>query len=163
MELKDAIDFLDQKAPDPKQGLPDEVFYFISRMTPLPNVDLLIQDEKGRTLLAWRDDQHAGTGWHVPGGIVRFKEKLETRIKKVAENEIGRRVEFNPVPIAVTEMIIKRDVRGHFIALLYKCFMPGSFVPDNGKLTEKDPGFLRWHEGCPENILRCHAVYKKFM
>lgn len=30
---------------DPCQGLPEEVFLFVSRVTPMINVDLLIQDE----------------------------------------------------------------------------------------------------------------------
>ncbi len=36
---------------DSKQGIPTDLFYFVSRMTPLVNVDLLIRDEGGRTLL----------------------------------------------------------------------------------------------------------------
>ena len=75
-------------------GLPDEVFYYISRTTPLVNVDLLIKDENGRTLLSWRNDRYAGKGWHVPGGIVRFKETLETRVQKVAEIEVGVNISF---------------------------------------------------------------------
>jgi hypothetical protein len=85
LNLTDAISVLVKRVPDPSRGLPEEIFYYISRTTPLINVDLLIKDEKGRTLLSWRDDAYAGKGWHVPGGIVRFKESLETRIRRVAE------------------------------------------------------------------------------
>ena len=35
-----------------KAGLPDEVFTYISTVTPLVNVDLLIRNDKGETLLA---------------------------------------------------------------------------------------------------------------
>ena len=56
MSIADAIDVLDRSVTDPGLGLPDEVFYYISRTTPLVNVDLLIKDEIGRVLLAWRDD-----------------------------------------------------------------------------------------------------------
>ena len=55
-------------------------------------IDMLVQhikDENERTLLSWRDDQFTGSGWHVPGGIVRFKETMEARLGKVAETEIG--------------------------------------------------------------------------
>ncbi|MDB4264988.1 hypothetical protein N9893_02880, partial [bacterium] len=89
MVLKEAITSLDRSIQNATEGLPDEVFYFVSRTTPLVNVDLLIKDEDGRTLLAWRDDLYSGTGWHVPGGIVRFKETFESRVLKVAEIEIG--------------------------------------------------------------------------
>ena len=34
-------------------GLPEELFLFVSRVTPLVNVDLLIQDDQKHTLLTW--------------------------------------------------------------------------------------------------------------
>ena len=36
----DAIRILDDLAGDPRTGLPEDLFLFISRMTPLVNVDL---------------------------------------------------------------------------------------------------------------------------
>ena len=74
MNFTDAIAFLEKEVPNPSAGLPDELFYYISKTTPLVNVDLLIKDENGRILLAWREDPIAGIGWHIPGGIIRFKE-----------------------------------------------------------------------------------------
>lgn len=160
MDINDAIEIISKEVQDPKKGLPQEIFYFISRVTPMVNVDLLIKDEKGRVLLAWRDDKHAGKGWHIPGGIVRFKENFETRIKKVAESEIGVEVKFDPNPITVSQMINdKCDVRGHFISFLYKCSLSSSFVPKNKELKESDPGFLKWHETCPDNLLEFHKIY----
>src|SRR4030042_2731238 len=79
LNIAEAIAALDRQVPNPSAGLPEELFLYISRTTPLVNVDLLIKDENGRTLLAWRDDQYSGKGWHVPGGIGRFKEPLERR------------------------------------------------------------------------------------
>ncbi len=164
MEIKKAIEFFDKSIPDPKAGLPDEVFYYISRITPMINVDLLIKDEFNRTLLSWRDDKYAGKGWHVPGGIIRFKETFETRIKKVAESEIGVKVEFDSNPIAINQIINEeRDIRGHFISILYKCSLPSTFVPKNKGLKETDPGFLKWHETCPDNLLKFHEIYRKYL
>lgn len=162
MNITDAIAVLDRGVPEPSKGLPDEVFYYISRTTPLVNVDLLIKDEQGRTLLAWRDDQYSGRGWHLPGGIVRFKESLETRVQKVAETEIGTEVEFDPVPIAVNQHIHhEREIRSHFVSILYKCFLSGTFVPDNKGLSAADAGYLMWHDLCPGDLLECHEVYRK--
>jgi colanic acid biosynthesis protein WcaH len=164
MNINEAINFLDECVPNPKEGLPDEIFYYISRTTPLINVDLLIKDEKGRSLLGWRDDQYTGRGWHVPGGIIRFKENAETRIKKVAEIEIGAQVRFDPNPIAINEIIKKEGkIRGHFISLLYKCSLLSTFVPENRGLTETDPGFLKWHDKCPDNLLSWHEIYRKYL
>ena len=163
MEIKDAIKILEEYAADPSKGLPDEVFFYISRTTPLINVDLLIKDENGRTLLIWRDDEFAGKGWHIPGGIIRYKEKIETRIQKVAETEIGASVQFDPIPLEVIQMINSHKTRGHFISLLFKCHIPGSFVPDNKGLKENDRGYVKWHDSCPADFLKCQGLYKKYM
>ena len=160
MTLADAVAVLDDAIADPTQGLPDEVFYFISRTTPLINVDLLIKDDKGRTLLAWRADQFCGCGWPLPGRIIRLKETIEQRIQKVAEREIGRQVEYDPSPIKLTEMIHhERGDRSHFISLLFACRAPSSFEPKNQGLTKDDPGFLKWHDSCPDNLIDYHKIH----
>ncbi|MFA6280892.1 MAG: NUDIX domain-containing protein [Candidatus Omnitrophota bacterium] len=164
MNITKAIAVLSKKAPKPELGLPQELFYYISKTTPLVNVDLLIKDERGRILLAWRDDEHCGKGWHVPGGIVRFKETIEARIKKVAKTEIGTSISFEKVPLAIIQLIHPElKVRSHFISILYKCFVSGKFVPKNEGLSEKDPGYLKWHDNCPKNILKFHKLYRKYM
>jgi ADP-ribose pyrophosphatase YjhB (NUDIX family) len=163
MNINETIEYLDKCAPDPKRGLPDEIFYFVSRMTPLINVDLLIKDEKGRSLLAWRDDQYAGKGWHLPGGIIRFKETIKKRLEKVAETEIGVKVKFESGPIAINEIIIRPKTRGHFISFLYKCHLSGNYIPENKGLKETDAGYLKWHAACPNNLLKLQNIYKKFL
>lgn len=164
MNITDAIAVLDRQVPDPSLGLPDKVFYYISRTTPLVNVDLLIKDENGRTLLSWRNDRYSGEGWHVPGGIVRFKETLEARVEKVAEYEIGTAIQFDPKPFAINQMIHQeRDIRGHFISLLYKCFLTSTFTPKNEGLSVGDGGYLLWHERCPEDLLHPHEIYRKYI
>jgi colanic acid biosynthesis protein WcaH len=163
MNIHEAIELLNKQILNPSMGLPEEVFLFISRITPMVNVDLLIKDENRRTLLSWRDDQFAGTGWHLPGGIVRFKEKLEKRVLKVAETEIGATVEYDPVPLAFNQVICDYDMRGHFISILYKCFLSGKYVPKNRGLTEKDKGYLKWHDSCPANLIKVHKIYRNYI
>jgi colanic acid biosynthesis protein WcaH len=165
MNVTEAINTLNQLVPDPSNGLPEELFYYISKTTPLINVDLLIKDEKNRTLLSWRDDPYCGKGWHIPGGIIRVKEKFETRIKIVAKNEIGIPLEYNPIPIAVNELIDPEcEIRGHFISFLFQCFLSSSFVPENKGRCISDAGYLKWHEGCPPDILKYHEkIYRSFL
>jgi colanic acid biosynthesis protein WcaH len=164
LNTSNAIATLVKRVPNPSKGLPDEVFYYISRTTPLVNVDLLIKDEKGRTLLSWRDDKYAGKGWHVPGGIVRFKETLETRVRKVAKTEIGTIVSFDPIPMAINQLIHSEpSIRSHFISILYKCFLPGTFIPQNKGLSAEDRGYLLWHDRCPANLIKVHANYRKYI
>jgi colanic acid biosynthesis protein WcaH len=163
VNITEAIEILEKQIKNPLVGLPDEIFYFISKLTPMVNVDLLIKDEKGRTLLAWRDDQFSKQGWHLPGGIIRFKETVETRVKKVAETEIGAEVNFDSIPIAFNEIICDHDVRGHFLSFLYKCSLNNSFIPLNKGLSKNDPGYLMWHEVCPTNLIKVHEIYRKYI
>lgn len=164
-KLAAAVTTLVEAVPDPSAGLPDEVFYYISRTTPLINVDLLIRDKNGRILLAWRDDQYCGCGWHIPGGIIRFKEEIGERIRKVSLSEIGTMVEYDPEPIAISEMIHRdRDLRAHFISLLYSCRLNDDLLPANFGKTPSDTGFLKWHGRCPDNLIVYHDIhYRKYL
>ncbi len=164
MNAIQAITYLEKQINDPSKGLPKEIFYFISRLTPLVNVDLLIKDEQGRILLSWRDDRLIGRGWHIPGGIVRFKQCLEDRIKKVAEMEIGTPVKFDSVPIAINQVMQSQNTRGHFISFLFNCFLSGKFIPKNIGLKENDNGYLMWHISWPKNMVDSQKkIYKNYI
>jgi colanic acid biosynthesis protein WcaH len=160
MDLHAAIGTLQDAAGNPAHGLPEEIFLLVSRITPLINVDLLIQDEAGRTLLTWRDDQYFGTGWHVPGGIIRYREMAADRVMVCAREELGAEIGFDPVPILVSETIRDQQDRGHFISLLYRCTLLGP--PDERRRANLDPprrGEWMWHHRCPSNLLAVQSQY----
>ena len=165
MNIAEAIKVLEMEVHDPKIGLPDEVFYYISKTTPLVNVDLLIKDEDGHTLLAWRNDPFVGIGWHIPGGIIRFKETFDQRIQKVAQLEIGvHKIEYDQVPLEINQIIVsEREIRGHFISILYECFLSNKFVPKNEGLSPANQGYLMWHDSCPIDLLKFHEIYRKYL
>ncbi len=162
--LQDALAIVEAAIDDPREGLPLEVFQFMTRITPSVNVDLLIRDPDGRTLLAWRSDEWAGTGWHIPGGILRYKETLETRLAEVVRIEIGRPLRIREAPIAITQISKKHQTRGHFVSVLYECLSDEKFEPDNGEKRRSDAGFLAWHETCPSNLIESHdVVYRQYI
>ncbi len=168
MTNKDLSSLLDEALKhitNSKAGLPQEAFYFVSQLTPMINVDLLVKNKLGQTLLTWRDDKFYGPAWHIPGGIIRFKEKIEDRINKVAENELGCEVKFCTTPLDIREMMNKdRDIRGHFISMLYSCEIVGN--PDILKKSlDNNPqhGQWAWHEEAPQNLLRVHEPFRKFI
>ena len=163
MKIEKVIKFLKGKIENPRIGLPEEIFLFISEITPLVNVELLIKDENQKTLLSWRDDKYCGSGWHIPGGVVRFKETLEKRVQKVAETEIGTKIEFEPVPIAMNQIICDYETRGHGISILYKCFLLNKYILKNTGLAEGDRGYLKWHDSCPKNLIKLHEIYRKII
>jgi colanic acid biosynthesis protein WcaH len=129
------------------------------------NVDLLIQDAQGETLLTWREDRYYGAGWHLPGGIVRLKETLTSRVKAVARLELGAEVEFDPVPVAVNEVIRPtRRTRGHFISFLYRCSLTTQPAESlRFKAGQARPGEWMWHAGCAPDLLVVHEMYRSFL
>jgi ADP-ribose pyrophosphatase YjhB (NUDIX family) len=163
MDLRALISTVESALGDPHDGLPGDVFLFVSRITPLINVDLLIQDDRGRTLLTWRDDEFFGPGWHVPGGIIRYKESGADRIHACAREELGADVSCDPQPILVSETIRARTTRGHFISLLFRCRLLRA--PDSARRAGADPpspGQWRWHDSCPPDLLEAQAQYARF-
>jgi colanic acid biosynthesis protein WcaH len=149
---------------NPRRGLPTPVFHLVSQLTPLINVDLLIRDTEGRTLLTWRADEFYGPGWHIPGGIIRFKENIATRIAKVAENELGCTVDSDPAPLTMREIMAPhRDVRGHFISLLYRCRLRTPPAPELAAGSPPQAGQWQWHEHCPDDLIRVHDMYRPWI
>lgn len=165
MERERIIYLLESRIGNPSMGLPEDIFLFASRITPLLNVDLLIRDDRNQTLLTWRDDGYYPPGWHVPGGIVRYKERIRDRILAVAREELGIDIQFGEDPLAINEVIHpSRRVRGHFISLLFQCRPTGP--PDEGLRYEKGiplPGQWAWHGKCPPDIIPVHEMYRKFI
>jgi len=163
VDVRDAIEQLTAAIADPQRGLPHEVFLFVSRITPLVNVDLLIQDGSGNTLLTWRNDEFYGPGWHLPGGIIRYKETAADRIRACARDELGAEVDFEPAPLLLSETIRDEDTRGHFISLLFRCRLTSP--PDAAlRATQDRPssGQWRWHEQCPRDLLEEQRTYARF-
>lgn len=162
MNLKPELDNILENIDSPEQGLPEELFTFATKITPMINVDLLVRNSEGEILLSWRKTD-LSEGWHVIGGIIRLNEKIEERIQKTALNEIGSEVIYKPSPAAVKE-IINRDLpyRTHFITLVYECRLPDGFVINNNGKTSDEPGYLKWHKTFPKNMISCHRFYKEF-
>lgn len=149
---------------DARKGMPEEVFLAISTVIPIPNVDLLIRDAYGRILLSWRDDMYFGKGWHIPGGCIRFKESMEERVQETAISELQTKVNINPVPLAVRDVIVGKNeqeprIRAHHLAVLFECGLPEHYSIDHQEKAENDVGFLKWFSKIPDNILKVHDCY----
>ena len=164
-DLKYHLDKILEHIKNAKDGLPIDIFYFVSQLTPLINVDLLVKNKSGKVLLTWRDDRFYGPAWHIPGGIIRFKEKIEDRIEKVAQLELGASVRFAPEPIHIRGLInSERDVRGHFISLLFLCELTSDLPKDKAYIAgDPKPGEWSWHNGAPKDLLKVHEAFRKYI
>ena len=164
MNINNYINLIEEKIKDPKEGLPEEVFLLISRITPLINVDLLIKNNNNQILLTWRQKgQIYPEGWHIPGGIIRYKEKIFDRIKKVANKELNCEVSFDQNPLAINEIMLNQKNRGHFVSLLFSCKLI-SEISNTSRYTEGEPkiGQWKWYDRCPKNLILPHMIYKNF-
>jgi ADP-ribose pyrophosphatase YjhB (NUDIX family) len=161
--LRRYVETLEAALGDPRRGLPADVFRMVSRLTPLINVDLLIKDDRSRTLLTWRDDEFYGPGWHVPGGIIRYKESAADRIRACAREELGADTSSEPAPLLMSEDIREQETRGHHVSLLFRCRLLSP--PDEARRAASDPpssGQWRWHDRCPPDLLPEQALYARF-
>jgi len=161
-DLAALIDALEGAIGDPRGGLPEDVFRFVSRLTPLVNVDLLIQDEGRGTLLTWREDEFFGTGWHLPGGIIRYKETAAARVRACAREELHADVTFDDTAFAIVEGFSEHDTRGHHIALLFRCRLVGEPAADHAAADPPRSGQWRWHARCPEDLLPVQRPYAQY-
>ena len=155
-----------------RTGLGTDLFHFVSSLTPIVNVDLVVFNSKGQILLAMRDDPHCGKGWHIPGGCVRFKETIDSRIKKVAQSELNLTdFTYDKDPMKVFEIMWDKDQRNldndderaHFITLAYKCYAPDSYVIVNQGKSETEVGYLRWFDKLPDDLLKIQNSYRDIL
>ena len=172
-ELTHAIAELESFALEPECGLPEEVFQLVSRLTPLLSVDLLIQDDAGRILLTWRHDGAYGPGWHIPGGIIRYKERALDRLHAVARTELGAEVTCDvtceatcePIPALVVEHVKPESSnRGHVVSLLYRCRL---LTPPAEKLRfdaeNPKPGHWQWHTRGAIRLIPEQQMYEPYL
>lgn len=163
MNTIEAIRVIEESIPSPGAGLPEEIFLFLTRMTPMINVDLLIRDANNRILLSWRDDIYSGTGWHVPGGIIRFRETREECIRRTSIREIGTEVFFDSDILECRELIFANlPSRSHFITMVYDCRIPEGFAIQEGTPERQEAGNLAWHDAYPDNMITYHDFYRKY-
>lgn len=154
--MAEAIGYLESQVPDARKGLPEDVFLFVSRLTPLVNVDLLIRDPDGRVLLTWRDDPIFGSGCHVLGGCVRLGESFGDRIAAVARGELGVGIDFDPIPLGVFETVDEsRSSRKYHVSLLFGCAMTAE--PNAARYYDGEAlsaGLWDWHLRCPASFIQ---------
>ena len=116
----------------PGADLPWPLFRFVTEVTATTNVDLLVRDPAKGVLLSWRDDPF-GTGWHVPGSIIRHREEVTHRIATCALEEFGCPVNASERPVALIQIF---DDRGHSVSLCFPAALSGS--PSKRVLSENE-------------------------
>lgn len=158
MALKIVVYLVSIFSGDPKSGLSSFLFGLVCHLTPLINVDLIVRSHSGAVLLSWRDDDHFGPGWHIPGGVIRLKELAINRVVLVAKNEIQLDIDPNePRLIHLHEHISMNKVRGHGYALLYEylaCHRDVVRYQEFDASKKYQNGDVVWHECMPDLLIK---------
>ena len=79
------------------EPLPKDEFDRIFSRVPRLTVEVLITSEERGVLLALRDVDPCRGMWNLPGGTVRFGERLVEAVRRVAADELGIRVGVGPL------------------------------------------------------------------
>jgi colanic acid biosynthesis protein WcaH len=78
--------------------IPEDIYSHIVCLMPIPCVDIIVEDERGRVLLIKRADEPAKGQWWFPGGRIHY---LETRTQAVVRK---LREECELEPASFTEL-----------------------------------------------------------
>lgn len=68
--------------------LSEKEFWDIYKKVPRLTVEIILKSEKGIYLTERQIEPCKGL-WHFPGGTVRFGEKLQEAVERIAERELG--------------------------------------------------------------------------
>ena len=134
-----------KKIDKPHQGLPQPVFDALLEVVPFVACELAVVNEKDEFLLTWREDE-LYQGWHFPGRLMRFRESFKKCLDKVAQNELGIRIN-NYDFLSVKDCSQGR--RGHIVSLVFRC------------RTAKAPKQGKYFKKMPKNIIADHIEFWK--
>lgn len=162
-EAAAALQIVDASLAHPVSDMPRYLFDFVVRITPMVNVDVLVFDSKGGFFLTWRDDPQHGSGWHIPGGIVRNKERFMDRANRVIETELALKVQTLSSPVQITERINPDSLgRSHFLSILILGHVASSANYPSLEKNSVGDG-VKLFKRCPKDLLSVHYDYRPFM
>src|SRR5215831_2608083 len=118
-EIKTLIPLLG-RIQQPEEGLPLEVFEVLTKIVPFVACELVIRNEEGGLLLTYREDKF-WTGWHFPGGLMRFNDTFKKRLELVVKNELRSNLKAHKFLFPINYSYPKQNPRGHVVSLVFLC------------------------------------------
>lgn len=128
--------------------MPFEIWTEIMTMVPAPAVEVLITKDGKDFLLTERNDKY-WNGWHIPGGFLLAKEKIEDACERLAQKELGISVEMKKVLMIETW---KNHPYANALSIVCICEPKG------------EPGVGKFFTKIPDDTINQHKVFlKKFL
>ncbi len=128
-----------------KKLLSNKEFNYIYSKVPRICVDLIIVKNK-KILLTKRSISPFKGLWHLPGGGVLYREKVEDAVNRIAKTELDINVKIQKF-LGYLE-ILREGSHRHAIALQFKCKIKGK----NPKKVEQASEF-RFFSKIPKNTI----------
>lgn len=144
-EVKDLVRLLKKV----RLPVPYPVFIALCKSVPLIAVDLLLVNNKNQVLVTYRKDEFYD-GWHIPGSILRYKEKVEDAYTRVAREELGLKQISN---VKFERYFSYLDAREHGIVLLFTA--RSKERPKDGKYFSLD--------NLPKTFLKCQNAEIEYL
>lgn len=123
--------------------IPEPAYRPFHKLVPWPVVEVIVYDEDGRYVLAYRDDDF--TGWHIPGTYIKVNETIQeacdrcVRKDRVAEAVTDVRV------IGIHPWLKGQHPFAHCLSLIIACKAVGA-------VREKPD--VRWFSEIPHDVIK---------
>ena len=103
--------------------LPEPLFLAATYFFPQVNVELVVRINRSLIYYSWRDDVFGNCGWHLPGGIIRPNEPIQSRVHQVLLSEVDLPNILNYTTsqyVGFSEVLSPSSpcVRSHFLSYL---------------------------------------------
>jgi 8-oxo-dGTP diphosphatase len=124
------------------KNLYKKIFTYIPRFC----VDIVIKDKKRGVLLVKRNIEPYKGYWHLPGGLIRYGERIENAAKRKAFEETGLIIKIKKFIKIYDDP--KIDPRGHVIIIVYLAYPIGGKL----KVNKKENSDARFFQRLPRNL-----------
>lgn len=112
---------------------PYKVWKELVTILPAPAVEVLITRNDKEFLLTKRNDKN-WQGWHIPGGFMLAKERVEQACNRLAQKELGTRVKLKKVQ---NIYVWQNHPYANAISIICICEFKGK--PKKGKFFQEIP------------------------
>lgn len=137
-----------------KSPLTYEEFKNIYSKVPRVCVEIIIKTEQGILFTLRKESTYYGH-WHIPGGTLRYRERLHDAVKRVALDELGVKVTVEKL-LGYIEYFSEEKERGfgYSISLVFLCNPASTDFKLNEQASE-----VRFFKSLPPNIVEEHREF----
>ena len=153
---------------EPTKGLGKDLFYLASMLSPQVCVEVFafIGCTRG-IVMVYRDDEFYGPGWHLPGGVIRSRENIATRIGKTLERETGITSHNAKILscISLAESFdTSKPIRSHFLSIgMLVEVRKQEHLESYSASKQYVNGDCAVHYTLPQDIIKEHKKYISFI